>query len=75
MLDISIPGLMMHQDLIWIDHHKSAMEKWDNGPEGYRIDGVAACRLAWQWSFQMELLGFLPSNRTSLTAPCLNLWR
>lgn len=40
--------------LIWIDHHKSSIEKWT--PErcggiipGYRIDGVAACRLAYQW--------------------------
>lgn len=35
--------------LIWIDHHKSAIEKWSAGICGYRIDGVAACRLAWQW--------------------------
>lgn len=40
--------------MVWIDHHKSAIEKWgstgkhDHIP-GYRIDGVAACRLAWQW--------------------------
>jgi oligoribonuclease NrnB/cAMP/cGMP phosphodiesterase (DHH superfamily) len=35
--------------LIWIDHHKSAIEKWPTQILGYRIDGVAACRLAWQW--------------------------
>lgn len=35
--------------LIWIDHHKTAIEKWPNDISGYRIDGVAACRLAWQW--------------------------
>jgi oligoribonuclease NrnB/cAMP/cGMP phosphodiesterase (DHH superfamily) len=35
--------------LIWIDHHKSAIEKWNPLIPGYRIDGVAACRLAWQW--------------------------
>lgn len=44
---------------VWIDHHKSSMEKVetffrsikqpDYSPPGYRIDGVAACRLAWQW--------------------------
>lgn len=34
---------------IWIDHHKSSMEKWTGQITGYRIDGVAACRLAWQW--------------------------
>lgn len=49
MLDISIDGLMGHLNLIWIDHHKSAIEKFGNNIAGYRIDGVAACRLAWQW--------------------------
>lgn len=54
MLDISIDGLMGHPKLIWIDHHKSAIEKFgctglNDKIEGYRIDGVAACRLAWQW--------------------------
>lgn len=36
--------------LIWIDHHKTAFEKFDVQHQfghGYRIDGVAACRLAW----------------------------
>jgi hypothetical protein len=35
--------------MIWIDHHKSSIEKYPTGTPGYRIDGVAACRLAWQW--------------------------
>lgn len=35
--------------LIWIDHHKSAIEKFPSHIAGYRVDGVAACRLAWQW--------------------------
>lgn len=35
--------------LIWIDHHKSAIDKFWTSIPGYRIDGVAACRLAWQW--------------------------
>jgi uncharacterized protein len=35
--------------VIWIDHHKSSIEKWPAIIAGYRIDGVAACRLAWQW--------------------------
>jgi len=48
MLDISVPGLMNHPRLNWVDHHKSAMEKY--GPKaGYQIDGVAACRLSWQY--------------------------
>lgn len=66
MLDIKVADLMNHPRLIWIDHHKSAMDKWDDDRTigdpivpgkrhaiptipGYRIDGVAACRLAWQW--------------------------
>jgi uncharacterized protein len=49
MLDISIPAWMNDPRLIWIDHHKSAIEKFSAGIPGYRIDGVAACRLAWQY--------------------------
>lgn len=33
----------------WIDHHKSSIESHPTSIPGYRIDGVAACRLAWQW--------------------------
>lgn len=43
--------------LIWIDHHKSSIEKWNAINEwiiGYRIDGVAACRLCWQWFKKQE---------------------
>lgn len=35
--------------MIWIDHHASAIKKFPNFFPGYRIDGVSACRLAWQW--------------------------
>jgi oligoribonuclease NrnB/cAMP/cGMP phosphodiesterase (DHH superfamily) len=35
--------------IIWIDHHKSSIESHPKDIKGYRIDGVAACRLAWQW--------------------------
>lgn len=48
MLDISVPGLMNHPRLNWVDHHKSAMERYGKKP-GYQIDGVAACRLSWQY--------------------------
>jgi oligoribonuclease NrnB/cAMP/cGMP phosphodiesterase (DHH superfamily) len=41
--------LLRDRDLIWIDHHKSAIEKFSETIPGYRIDGVAACRLAYQW--------------------------
>lgn len=48
--------------LVWIDHHKSAIDKWNPQLDGYRIDGVAACRLAWQW-FQY---GHTPSKQIYL---------
>jgi hypothetical protein len=48
-LDLNIPSLMDHPKLVWIDHHKTAIEKYPSTIKGYRIDGVAACRLAWQW--------------------------
>lgn len=35
--------------VIWIDHHKSSIETHPTSIPGYRIDGVSACRLAWQW--------------------------
>lgn len=51
MLDISIESLMDHPRLIWIDHHKTAIQKFDPFIAGFRMDGVAACRLTWQWFF------------------------
>lgn len=35
--------------LVWIDHHKTSIDTHPKDIPGYRIDGVAACRLAWQW--------------------------
>jgi hypothetical protein len=46
-------------DFIWIDHHKTAIDKmnvfcnksaWEQ-PKGIRIDGVAACALTWAFFF------------------------
>lgn len=51
MVDISVDGLMAHPRLTWIDHHKSAIAKFSVAIPGERIDGVAACRLAWQYFF------------------------
>lgn len=51
MIDISVEGLMDHPWLIWIDHHKSAIEKYSTEIKGLRIDGVAASRLAWQYFY------------------------
>lgn len=53
-LDLS-PDCLIPEDrlswgkIVWIDHHKTSIEKYGNTIPGYRIDGVAACRLAWQW--------------------------
>lgn len=42
-----LPSIL--ERVIWIDHHKTAIDKFSGAIPGYRIDGVAACRLAWQW--------------------------
>lgn len=54
MVDISIDAIMESLartgKLIWIDHHKSAIEKYKHlNIKGFQLDGVAACRLSWQW--------------------------
>ena len=52
-IDISLDGLLQNKalwpKLRWIDHHKTAIDKFNSDIPGYRIDGVAACRLGWQW--------------------------
>ncbi len=88
-VDLSVDELMARTDLdekiVWIDHHKSAIEKWDklvpvdgehhpDNPvgtqpqfKGIRIDGVAACRLCWQWFTWGQLpKGVLPSKQDSV---------
>jgi len=82
-VDLSVGELMARPELrdkiVWIDHHKSAIEKWDgiqNENEtqyvqrpfkGIRIDGVAACRLCWAWFTWNKLpKGVLPSKQDYL---------
>ena len=49
--------------VVWIDHHKSAIDKWPSHLRGYRIDGVAACRLAMQWfRFLAKTIDALPEK-------------
>lgn len=51
-IDISPEKLLTEdrdQEVIWIDHHASAIRKLDPDIKGLRIDGVAASRLAWLW--------------------------
>jgi hypothetical protein len=69
-LDLSpgcFSGTIPVQNLIWIDHHKSAIDEWSGAIPGYRIDGVAACRLAWQWFQCCD--GNWPAPRSSAMAP------
>ncbi len=47
--DVNGKGPQHPDGLVWIDHHKSSIETHPNKIQGYRIDGVAACRLAWFW--------------------------
>ena len=49
--------IMSHCDLVWIDHHKSSIESHPKDIVGYRIDGVAACRLTWQWFSAIQKRG------------------
>lgn len=53
-VDLSVDELMARPELrdriVWIDHHKSAIEKWkDASFDGLRRDGTAACRLCWEY--------------------------
>lgn len=50
-LDLSVPELMLDPRVVWIDHHKSAIERYPASIPGWRLDGVAACRLTWRWFF------------------------
>ncbi|MDE2098720.1 MAG: hypothetical protein KGL39_15810 [Patescibacteria group bacterium] len=61
MLDISVETWMNDPRLFWIDHHKSAMEKFGK-LQGYQVDGVAACRLAWQYFANPQGNHQLPSK-------------
>lgn len=56
-VDLSVDELMIRPELLmkirWIDHHKSAIDKWGMYEfTGLWIDGVAACRLCWQYFTQ-----------------------
>lgn len=64
-VDFSIDPLEMiallgrTRDVVWIDHHKTAIEKYAGFPEeiaGIREDGTAGCVLAWRHCFPNEPL-------------------
>ena len=46
-------------DIIWIDHHKTSIEKFKNNEKintlpGLRLSGTAACPLSWHYFFYSE---------------------
>jgi len=47
-------AIQIMERLIWIDHHKSSIDTHPKDIPGYRIDGVAACRMAWQWFAHLQ---------------------
>lgn len=72
-VDLSVDELMARPELrdkiVWIDHHKSATEKWKDVPfEGLRRDGTAACRLCW------EFFTTLPEPRLLTLAGQFDVW-
>ena len=51
--------LSITSDVIWIDHHKTAMEKTpltSNELAGLRVDGTAACVLCWEYFFPNQAM-------------------
>jgi len=51
-----------YEKFIWIDHHATSIASHPTGIPGYRIDGVAACRLAWQWFKRKGDVGAPPGS-------------
>ena len=56
--------LNITKDVIWIDHHKSAIER-DDSPHhlnGLRIDGTAGAQLTWNYFFPNEKTPIIVQN-------------
>lgn len=58
-VDLSVDELMQRKELIpkirWIDHHKSAIAKYNKvWFAGLQLDGVAACRLCWFYFYGVD---------------------
>jgi len=51
----TIRSLWKDKNIIWIDHHISEKEMWEKYSmiPGYRVDGIAACKLTWRWFHDM----------------------
>jgi uncharacterized protein len=66
--DCFVTGTFFIPRLIWIDHHKTAIDKYPSTIPGYRIDGVAACRLVWQW-FTHDYASHVPNEQIGYPLP------
>ena len=54
LMDLSFPKADMDANrskLVWVDHHATAIKENDPTIRGLRIDGIAACRLTYQWFY------------------------
>lgn len=58
-LDFPFSTGLGKERMIWIDHHKTSIDKFPCDISGYRVDGVAACRLTWQWFNEPHINGKL----------------
>ena len=66
MCDISFPVEIFHnlvetKEVIWLDHHKSAINEWmsfvgKDLPRGIQDTNYAACELTWQYFFPNETM-------------------
>lgn len=59
-------------NVTWIDHHRSAIESHPKEIPGYRIEGVAACRLAWQWFIVEKAKAENPNSSLAIGVPGTN---
>lgn len=81
LVDISIPELLVDANrdrIVWIDHHKTAIDRHGDEWMGIRIDGVAACRLCYQWFLSGEAASACPTlemfQRRYVNEPILGAW-
>jgi hypothetical protein len=70
-VDLAVEELMdrleLRPKIVWIDHHKTSIELYKFVEfKGVRLDGVAACRLAWWWFNTFEATPRLESFQLRL---------
>jgi oligoribonuclease NrnB/cAMP/cGMP phosphodiesterase (DHH superfamily) len=74
-VDLSIPVFLADENwfgkVVWIDHHASAIKEFATNIRGFRIDGVSAARLCWQYFFNpdYDLLNLEDFNNRDVIEP------